>query len=89
VRVHKAIWGMLFCLSGCGPIIEADFTPARYASYVPRPLQPNNCGTPDQYAQCPPRHGPRLAVAQTRTYVTIEEVGGAPVTASGDLPPEE
>lgn len=51
-------------------------------SYVPRPLQPNNCGTPDTFKPC------ILAASRPeKPLVMIEELGGAnvePVTHMSD-----
>ena len=91
LRVQKITLGVLLCLSGCGPpvIIGPDMAQRRFVNFVPRPLQPSNCGTPDRYKDCHPGGRRRVAVAQARAYVTIEEVGGAPAQASNDLPPGE
>jgi hypothetical protein len=53
--------------------------PRHFARFVPGPLQPDNCGTPDHYQRCPPGPGRRrVAVTHVRTFVTIEEIGGIP-----------
>ena len=88
MRLQKVTLGVLVCLSGCGPqmIIGPDMAQRRFVNFVPRPLQPNNCGTPDTYKDCHPGGKHRVAVAQARAFVTIEEVGGAPARASNDWP---
>jgi hypothetical protein len=88
VRIHEVVCGVVFCLSGCGPIVEADVAQATHnANYVRRPLQPDNCGTPDHYKDCPPGGVRQVAVAQAKAYVTIEELGGAPTPGGDDVPP--
>jgi hypothetical protein len=87
VRIHEAVCGVVFCLSGCAPIVQDGVTQAtHYANYVPRPLQPENCGTPDHYKDCIPGGMRPLAVAQARSYVTIEELGGGPTAGGDDAP---
>ncbi len=90
VRVHQVIWGVLFFLSGCGPAqMEPETAQTRYLNFVPEPLRPDNCGTPDHYKSCPPTGMRRVAVAQAKTFVTIEEVGGTPAREGQEFPPEE
>ena len=91
MRVQNFILGVLVCLSGCGRpmMIAPEFAQRRYVNFVPGPLQPNNCGTPDHYKNCPPSGLRRVALARVKTFVTIEEIGGTPARASNDLPPGE
>jgi hypothetical protein len=79
VRGFGIVWIVILCLPGCGTMTgpESAFH-TRYVNYVPGPLQPGNCGTPEKYKGCPPR-GSRTAVTRARAYVTIEEM---PATVS-------
>jgi hypothetical protein len=87
VRINQVLWGVLFCLSGCGPpVIESDVVYPKYVAFVPGRLQPDNCGTPDHYERCPPSRVRRRAVGHVRTFVTIEEIGGTPAQEAKIFP---
>jgi hypothetical protein len=69
--------------------MEPNAAQARYVNFVPGPLRPDNCGTPDHYKSCPPGGMRRLAVARARTFVTVEEIGGAPAREAKNILPSE
>ena len=68
--------------SGSGGSGSGGSSSAHELAYVPGPLQPNNCGTPDTFKACRvASNGPRKPV------VVIEELddrGGEPVSATND-----
>jgi hypothetical protein len=52
LAMHRVAW--LLLLAGCAPASNPT-TPSEPVAYVAGPLQPSNCGTPDQPASCKER----------------------------------
>jgi hypothetical protein len=71
------LWGVLL-IAGCAVYHEA---------YVPGPLQPNNCGTPNAFKACrleANRPGKRVVVVEE-----LQERGYKPVTDTNDAPADQ
>ena len=54
--MHRIGW--LLLLAGCVPAANVT-DPPELSAYVARPLQPNNCGTPDRPISCQQRRQQR------------------------------
>ena len=64
MREKAILWLIPLLLTGCAVVDSGD------PSHVAAPLQPNNCGTPDQFKPCARPRG--MAIKQVKPEVTIE-----------------
>lgn len=69
-------WLIPLALAGCSMTGLSD------TAYAPGPLQPNNCGTPDQFKPCIFSRGV-LAAGQPKPTVTVEVLAGATAEPAG------
>jgi hypothetical protein len=69
-------------LAGCSMEGPSD------SAYVPGPLQPGNCGTPDQFKPCIASRGLLAGRQQPKPTVTVEVLAGATAEPAGGPDPE-
>jgi hypothetical protein len=65
---NKTLWVIPLLLSAC--------TSASPMAWNRQPLQPNNCGTPDEFKPCARSHA--VGARQSKPMVVIEVLGGSP-----------
>ena len=74
-------WLIPLLLAGCSMNGLSD------SAYVPGPLQPGNCGTPDQFKPCVTSRGLLAGRQQPKPTVTVEVLAGATAEPVGGPDP--